>query len=222
LWLVEDALRARRTLDVEYHSYGRDALTRRRLDPIHLWTQQGGIYLAAYCHQRQEVRTFALERFRQIRVTDDTFEPPADFDLERYLAGCFGLFRGRPVRVKLRLSRNVARYVAERQWHPTQQIAPHLTGELDLSLQVPICPELTRWILSYGKDVEVLAPPSLRARIRREWLAALRGPGGRVESAPPAAKPRQTYRIHPKHAVSAAEGSSARSRRSTHSPRPRR
>jgi predicted DNA-binding transcriptional regulator YafY len=149
---------------------------------------QGGVYLAAFCHQRQDVRTFALERFRQLRVTDDTFEPPADFDLDDYLAGSFGLFRGQPVKVALRFSRSVARYVVERQWHPSQQAAPHLTGELDLSLQVPICPELTRWVLSYGKDVEVLAPQSLRAAIRHEWLAALRGPGGRAEATPPTAK----------------------------------
>ncbi len=188
LRLVQEALRSHRTLETEYHSYGRQAATRRRLDPIHLWTQQGGLYLAAFCHQRQEVRTFALERMRQVRLTEDTFVPPVDFDIERYLAGSFGIFRGRPVRVSLRFSRDVARYIAERQWHSSQQIAPHLTGELDMTLHVPLSPELTRWILSYGKDVGILAPPSLGASIRREWLAALRGPGGRIEPKPPTPK----------------------------------
>lgn len=222
LRVVQDALRARRTLEAEYHSYGRDALTRRRLDPVHLWTQQGGIYLAAFCHQRQAVRTFALERFRHIRMTDDTFEPPADFDLNRYLAGSFGLFRGRAVRVELRFSQGVARYVVERQWHPTQTTAPRLTGELDLTLRVPICPELVRWILSYGKDVEVLAPKSLRATIRREWLAALRGPGGRIEPTLPVLKAGKTYRIHADTVVPAAEAPVTRPRRSAHPSRPRR
>lgn len=222
LRVVQDALRSRRTLEVEYHSYGRDALTRRRLDPVHVWTQQGGVYLAAFCHQRQAVRTFALERFRQLRVTDDTFEPPADFDLERYLAGSFGLFRGRPVTVALRFSKTVARYVAERQWYPSQQAAPHLTGELDLTLQVPLCPELTRWILSYGKEAEVLAPPSLRATIRSEWLAALRGPGGRVESPPQAAKAGRPYRVHGESALPAAEDRVTTPRRGPHSARTRR
>jgi predicted DNA-binding transcriptional regulator YafY len=221
LRVVQDALQSRRTLEVQYHSYGRDALTRRSLDPVHLWTQQGGVYIAAFCHERQEVRTFALERFRHIRVTDDTFAPPADFDLERYLAGSLGLFRGRPVTVALRFSRSVARFVAERQWHPSQQAAPHLTGELDLTLQVPICPELTRWILSYGKEVEVLAPQSLRATIRTEWLAALRGPGGRVEPTPPAAKAGRPYRSHSVAGYPAVEGPATRPRRSPHSNRTR-
>ena len=222
LRLVQEALRSHRTLEAEYHSYGREAVSRRRLDPVHIWTQQGGIYLAAFCHQRQEVRTFALERMREIRLTEDTFVPPADFDIERYLAGSFGLFRGQPVRVALRFSKGVARYIAERQWHPTQEVAPHLTGELDLTLRVPISPELTRWILSYAKDVEVLAPTSLRTAIRREWLAALRGPAGRIETTPPASKTRQPYRTHAENALPAAEPPATRSRRATHPTRPRR
>ncbi|HYL79175.1 MAG TPA: WYL domain-containing protein [Candidatus Acidoferrum sp.] len=179
---LREAIHERRTIEVEYHSFGRDAVTRRRLNPLHLWVQQGGMYLAAFCHQRQEVRTFAVERFRHVRLTGDSFEVPAGFTLDRYLEGSLGLFRGNPIQVSLRFSREVARYVAERQWHPTQVTAPLLTGELDLTLKVPLSPELTRWILSYGKSVEVRQPASLREEIRREWLAALRGRGGRPES----------------------------------------
>jgi hypothetical protein len=72
--------------------------------------------------------------------------------------------------------------VIEREWHPTQTLAPLLTGELEFGLRAPICPDLVRWILGYGKDVEVLEPKALRDQIRREWLAALRGPGGRTET----------------------------------------
>ena len=180
---LQAALRERCSVEAAYHSFGRNVLTRRRLDPLHLWYQQGGVYLAAYCHQRREVRTFAVERFRALRLTSDRFEPPVGFDLERYLTGGFGLFRGKPARVRLRFSREVARFVAEREWHPTQVLAPLLSGELEVVLRAPVCPELRRWILGYGKEVEVLEPAALREEIRQEWLAALRGPGGRVESA---------------------------------------
>ncbi len=189
---IHEAMGQRVSLDGEYHSFGRDAVTRRRLDPLHLWYQHGGLYLAAFCHRRREVRTFAIERFRSLRLTQSTFAPPPDFDLERYLAGSFGLFRGRPILVRLRFSSAAARFVAERTWHPTQTLAPLLDGGLELTLRAPLCPELRRWVLGYGKEVEVLEPKRLRDDIRREWLAALRGPGGRVEAirmipqAPPA------------------------------------
>jgi len=181
LQTIQEATGRRVVLEGEYHSFGRDVVGWRRLNPLHLWYQQGGIYLAAFCHRNQDVRTFAVERFRAVRLTDIPFEVPAGFDPDRYLKGSFGLFRGQPVQVALRFSRAVARYIAEREWHPSQVAAPLLTGELDLTLQAPICPELKRWIMSYGKEVEVLQPKSLRDEIRREWLAALRGTGGRAE-----------------------------------------
>ena len=182
LRMLQQALQERRTLEAKYHSFGRDSVSSRRLDPLHLWYQQGGIYLAAYCHTRRQVLTFALERFRHVRLTDDTFETPREFNLDRYLEGSFGIFRGEPVRVALRFSRQVARYVAERQWHPSQVVSLLLTGELEMTLRVPLSPELRRWILGYGKDVEVLEPKSLREDIRREWLAALRGREGGIEA----------------------------------------
>jgi predicted DNA-binding transcriptional regulator YafY len=182
LRLLQQALQERRTLEARYHAFGRDSVSSRRLDPLHLWHQQGGIYLAAYCHTRRQVLTFALERFRHVRLTDDAFEAPREFNLNRYLEGSFGIFRGEPVRVALRFSRQVARYVAERQWHPSQVVSLLLTGELEMTLRVPLGPDLRRWILGYGKDVEVLEPKSLREDIRREWLAALRGREGGIEA----------------------------------------
>jgi predicted DNA-binding transcriptional regulator YafY len=223
LRMLQHALHERRTLEAKYHSFGRDTVTSRRLDPLHLWYQQGGIYLAAYCHTRRQVLTFALERFRQVRLTEDTFEAPREFNLDRYLEGSFGIFRGEPVRVTLRFSRQVARYVAERQWHPSQVVSLLLTGELEMTLRVPLSPELRRWILGYGKDVEVLEPKSLREDIRREWLAALRGREGQVETlrlTPRKSRPRK--RVSRGMAVAGAERRSGKSHGATPGPQPKR
>jgi len=223
LRLLQGALLERNTVEAEYHSFGRDAVSRRRLDPLHLWYQQGGIYLAAYCHTRRQVLTFALERFRQVRLTADRFQAPPEFNLDRYLAGSFGLFRGEPVRVVLRFSQGVARYVAERQWHPSQAVSLLLTGELEMTLRVPLSPELRRWILGYGKDVEVLEPRSLRDDIRREWLDALRGARGQIEPLRLAAgKSRTGGRSSRRTAQAATSTTQGRSRRPASGVRARR
>lgn len=214
LRILQQAVQERRTVEAEYHPFGRDGVSRRRLDPVHLWYQRGGIYLAAYCHTRRQVLTFSLERFRRVRVTDDFFHVPPEFNLDRYLEGSFGLFRGEPVRVSLRFSRQVARDVAERNWHPSQAISPLLTGELEMTLRVPLSPELRRWILGYGKEVEILEPKSLREDIRREWLAALRGTKGRVEALRLATmKPGRRGRPSPERALGHAATTSGRGRR---------
>ncbi len=179
--VLREAIERRRSMDIVYYSSGRETLTARRVDPYQLWYQHGGLYLAAYCHTRQQVRTFAVERFQRAAPRPETFARPADFNLEKYLEASFGLFRGKPERVRLRFSRAVARYVEERQWHPSQRGQCLLTGELEVTLQVAPEMDLKRWIMSYGKDVEVLEPRKLRDEVRAEWLAALRGAGGRKE-----------------------------------------
>lgn len=193
--VLREAIARRRTVEISYHSFGRDDLTVRRVDPYHLWYQFAGLYLAAYCHTRKEVLTFAVERIQRITPCQETFTRPPDFNLEGYLAGSFGPFRGRPAQVRLRFSREVARYVAERKWHPTQRLDSLLTGELEMTLYVAPEIDLRRWILGWGKDVEILEPKRLREEIRAEWLAALRGAGGRQERVtlgpPPPAQPRR-------------------------------
>lgn len=193
--ILREAISRHRTVEIAYHSFGRDDVTSRRVDPYHLWYQFGGLYLAAYCHTRAGVLTFAVERIQRIAPCPGTFTRPADFNLEGYLAGSFGLFRGRAAQVRLRFSRDVARYVAERQWHPTQHLDSLLTGELEMTLYVAPEIDLKRWILGWGKDVEILEPKKLRDEIRAEWLAALRGTGGRQERVtlgpPPPPQPRR-------------------------------
>jgi predicted DNA-binding transcriptional regulator YafY len=179
--ILREAIERRRTVEIQYHSFGRGVLTTRRVDPFQLWYQHGGLYLAAYCHTREDVRTFAIERFRRVTPRPETFIRPAGFDLEKYLEASFGLFRGKAERIRLRFSPAVARYVEERQWHPSQRSERLLTGELEVTLKVAPEMDLKRWILGWGKDVEVPEPKRLRDEIRAEWLAALRGAGGRRE-----------------------------------------
>jgi len=178
---MREAIQRRRTVEIVYPSFGREVLSTRRVDPYQLWYQHGGLYLAAYCLTRQQVRTFAVERMQRVTPCPETFARPADFNLERYLEASFGLFRGKPERIRLHFSRAVARYVEERQWHPSQRSERLLTDELEVTLHVAPELDLKRWILSYGEDVEVLAPKKLRDQIRAKWLATLRGSGGRRE-----------------------------------------
>jgi predicted DNA-binding transcriptional regulator YafY len=43
-------------------------------------------YLAGYCHLRQDVRVFRLDRVRRSRTTEAGFVPPTDFDALRVVS----------------------------------------------------------------------------------------------------------------------------------------
>jgi predicted DNA-binding transcriptional regulator YafY len=64
-----------------------------------------------------------------------------------------------------------APFIAERQWHATQELVTERDGSVVLTMRVADTLELRRWILGFGASAEVLAPESLRDEIRKEAQA---------------------------------------------------
>jgi predicted DNA-binding transcriptional regulator YafY len=177
--LIQRALHEHRALHVLYYSMSRGAESERRIDPYYLTSFAGGLYLVAYCHLRQAVRIFALERIRALETLDDRFEIPADFDVETYLRDAWGIVRGTLVVVKVLFSPAVAPYVRERLRHPSQAFRDLPGGRLELTLQVADTVEVRRWLLGFGADADVLEPSSLREALRHEaerLVSVLAGP----------------------------------------------
>jgi predicted DNA-binding transcriptional regulator YafY len=168
--MLARAVREGRQLELTYWAASRDATSRRVVDPYHLVSVEGDWYLVAYCHLREEVRMFAPGRIRAVRETGERFERPADFRIGAYLDATFKVVRGAgPARqVRLRFTAAVARYVREREWHPSQRLQARRDGSLVLTLRVNHLLEVRRWVLSYGADCEVLAPADLRDEVRAE------------------------------------------------------
>lgn len=63
-----------------------------------------------------------------------------------------------------------AQVVAERRWHPSQEIKRPQEdgGVIELRLRVAGLEDLTRWVLSWGGRAKVLAPEELAQRVARE------------------------------------------------------
>lgn len=65
-----------------YAAQGDDATgeTERTLDPYGLVYHEGRWYVVGYCHLRDDVRVFRLDRVRRAQRVDETFTQPAGFD----------------------------------------------------------------------------------------------------------------------------------------------
>jgi predicted DNA-binding transcriptional regulator YafY len=127
---INRALAARRTLEMRYYSLSRDAETERRVDPYHVTFYQGGLYLVGYCHLRRDVRIFAVERIRALRVLDATFVRPPGFDAEAYLRDAWGVVRGDLIAVRAVFSAAAAPHVRGRLWHASQEFRELPGGRL--------------------------------------------------------------------------------------------
>src|SRR5918997_3253968 len=61
---VETAIFRRKTIVFEYYTMGRDATSKRKVDPYHLLFQNGQFYVVGYSHEREDIRVFRLSRIQ--------------------------------------------------------------------------------------------------------------------------------------------------------------
>ena len=102
-------------------------------------------------------------------MTQVRFNRPPEFDLETHFRNSFGVYEGGgDVCVKVWFSAEVARYVSESTWHPSQELSPQKDGSLVATFHLDGTREIKAWILSFGRHAEVLGPEELRGEIGEE------------------------------------------------------
>lgn len=166
--LLQEAQATRRSVEVHYYSAYRDAWRRRRIDPYHLHYKEGAWYVIGWCHWRRRIRTFAVDRMRDLRLLTLGFQMQSGFDAQQYLRSAWQIEAGAPVTVTIWFASAQARYVRERQWHHTQELQEQPDGSLTLRAQVAGLSEIARWVLQFGSGAAVLAPPALRELVIQE------------------------------------------------------
>jgi predicted DNA-binding transcriptional regulator YafY len=172
---VIDALTRRRRLRMRYTSLSRNRTAERTVDPYRVYNLRGDWYLAAFDHRRRAVRDFALHRIRSLTVLDEGYAIDPGFDFAAYMGRAFSIEKGvRPVSVAVRFGPRQARWIRERHWHPTARIQERLDGGCVLRMKVAGLGEVTRWVMQFGAEAEVLSPKSLRRGVAEELRSAAR------------------------------------------------
>ena len=139
------------------------------LHPYVIFFSRRSWYVVGQSSLHKEIRTFNVGRIRTIELADENFVVSGQFKLERYLGNAWHLIPepGDDSHVILRFSPKVAQNVTEVDWHKTQKIVPLEDGRIEYHVTVSGINEIAWWVLGYGKEVEVVSPPSLRAIIRQ-------------------------------------------------------
>lgn len=89
---LAEAAQVRARVEFRYRD-PQGAETLRQLDPYGLAYRNGCWYVSGFCHLRQALRSFRLDRLDAPRMLAERFERPADFDTLRPPAGSAGCCR---------------------------------------------------------------------------------------------------------------------------------
>jgi predicted DNA-binding transcriptional regulator YafY len=168
--LLEATLHYRQAT-ITYHSQSSDRVKPYLVHPYRLAHAQGGLYLLAYVPEYGEVRTFAVERIRELSLTEDRFTPIDDLP-DTAFPHSLGVHSGPPERVEIEFQPAVADYVRTREWHQSQTTTETSSGELVMTLNVCIDRALQSWILSFGPFARVISPERLAREIAEQFEEA--------------------------------------------------
>ena len=164
------AIRARREVLFRHHKHWDDAPTERRTWPLGLKEWAGRWYLLALDQTRGgELRTFGLDRLRELTETGATFEAQ-EFDAAEYFRDCYGVTRPadeEPVELVLAFTWAQGRYVEDQPLHHSQTTLRRSfpDDEIRVRLRVYWTHEVKMALLAYGAEVEVLEPAEARAEV---------------------------------------------------------
>jgi len=124
--------------------------------------QTHALYLIGWDEERNAMRTFKVDRISDLSILPQTFDAPEE-DVVSELRLAWDIISDQvATEVVLRFADRVADRVLEATWHPSQKVSRAADGTLEWRATVGGIIEIRLWILSWGDDVEVLAPEVLR------------------------------------------------------------
>lgn len=161
---VHQALLAEKRLEISYRAAGQEHPKHYPINPLGLVSRGGAYYLVATARDYPDPRNFALHRMAYATLLDEPTIKPAGFNLQRYIAErSFEMPLGGDLNLELRVSPWMADYLDERKLSPDQTLSP-IRGreEQRLNATVANTDQLRWWLRSFGSNVEVVKPASLR------------------------------------------------------------
>jgi len=163
---LQKAIAKKNKVSMRYHSLFDGQIIDIELCPYHLMYNRRAWYVLGLSDLHKSIRTFKLNRIKELKSTEKYFAGGESFDLYDYLGRAWSMIpEGRIYNIKLRFLPMVANNVAEVQWHSTQKVARNSDDSATIEFRVDGLREITWWILGYGDQVQVLAPKALRNKV---------------------------------------------------------
>jgi predicted DNA-binding transcriptional regulator YafY len=169
---IVNALLERKRIEVDAWNRERNEVNTRTISPQRLVHYRDNWYVDAWCHLRNDLRSFSVDAVRKVKVLHETARNVASAKLNAHFASAYGIFSGKPKAwAVLRFSPERARWIQSERWHGEQQAEMLADGSYRLRVPYADERELLMDILRHGRHVEVEGPASLRRRVADEVAA---------------------------------------------------
>jgi predicted DNA-binding transcriptional regulator YafY len=164
---MQRAMVEKRIVSISYDSPVDCVIT--ELSPYHLLYNDLMWYVFGYSIFHHDIVCFQLNYIKEVSLTCKQFSGGDDFDVHKHIGKAWSIEpEGTIYDIKLHFSSEIARLAASVQWHMTQRATFNEDDSAMMEFQVDGLGEISRWILSYGDQVRVIAP-----KVRRDNIAGV-------------------------------------------------
>lgn len=167
LAIVIDALKEFHQIKFTYQPYTRtNASSDIVVEPYFLKIFRQRWYVTGRNVKEDKIKTYALDRMKDVVVMKDVFEIPEDFDPVAYTKYSYGIIfsQGEVKNVSIKTDSRQAKYIRALPLHSSQHEMIHDSYSI-FDYRLRITPDFVQELLSYGPNITVLDPPELRAMI---------------------------------------------------------
>jgi predicted DNA-binding transcriptional regulator YafY len=163
---IQQALGKQQVLQMEYRAAQSNEFTRRNVEPIGIYHNNGTWYLIAWCQLRGDYRNFRTDRIRNMQVTGTGYNKSRHITLQQYLEK----YNSDPVpehTFKVRFTKRVACYLGNQRYYYGMVEEKACDDHIEYTFMNNYPLEyFARWILMWGNDVDILAPAELTVRMK--------------------------------------------------------
>lgn len=170
LMQIIKAMRDGFKIEITYQSYVNSYESTFQINPYFVKLFKQRWYVIAYSEYFDKVMVYALDRIQDLKITQNKFDYPKDFNPEEYFINCFGVINDEsiePCIVRLKVSVHHAKYLRGLPLHRSQEEVESSEEFTIFEYYIKPTLDFMREVLSMGNDAEVLKPEWFREQIEK-------------------------------------------------------
>lgn len=160
---ILEAISEKKVLSTTYITFDPERRTERELEPVGMFHSYEQWYLIAFCLLRKDYRTFRLDRFTKLQVTDDSYSTAKHPSLQAYLekeAGERKLYQ-----IILEVPDGSMKYLTNSKYNNGFVSEKRIGNVTEMTFMNSSIEGFVRWVISLGDMVIVKQPEVLRNRL---------------------------------------------------------
>ncbi|SHJ12396.1 Predicted DNA-binding transcriptional regulator YafY, contains an HTH and WYL domains [Clostridium cavendishii DSM 21758] len=173
---LEDSIVNDLSIEIEYHTKKEEQSKGRTIDPYGLVYWSNNWYIVGFCHMRNEIRSFRVDRIYNINQTKLKFNKLQDFSASKFfMQNLMG-----SVEEKKKFSYLVIGGKASaldnlcRHWFLGHYFKERTLNQVTFLLEDEIIYKyVPQLLLPYGKSIQVIEPSSLKGKIIEDLLGLI-------------------------------------------------